>query len=95
VSGELPRTTSGTPSYTKAKYEAAARLHDACRQIGADFGLTNLEIADALHEVLGSYLKWSRLQQQKDNKDRKGAIGTPREQEKPRMAAGEAGRDLK
>ena len=82
MTGGLPRTADGIPSYSKAKYEAAARLHDACRQIGTGFGLTNLEIADALHEVLGSYLKWSRLQQQQGDKDRKGVIGTPREEER-------------
>jgi hypothetical protein len=82
MTGDLPRTADGTPSYSKAKYEAAARLHDTCRQIGTDFGLTNLEIADALHDVLGSYLKWSVRQQQKGSGDRKGVIGTPREEER-------------
>ncbi len=78
MTGELPRTTSGTPSYTYAKALVSEKLNATLYALMAEYGLTDLEAADILSGITREFIGHAVRDQQKRRKNRDGVIGTPR-----------------
>jgi hypothetical protein len=76
--GALPRTTSGTPSYSLAKARIKERVDDLLFTFAEEYGLTDVEIADVLADILHGYLRGAVSDEQGGNAAREGAIGTPK-----------------
>ena len=81
MTGALPRTTSGTPSYSLASAIVRTRLDELLGETMAEYGLTQLEVADILVDAGRNWLRYALRDQQKRSKARAGAIGTPREED--------------
>jgi hypothetical protein len=73
----LPRTTSGTPSYSLAKARIREKVDDLLFTFAEEYGLTDVEIADVLADILHGYLRGAVSDEQEQNEAREGAIGTP------------------
>ena len=80
MSGELPRTTSGTPSYSLARARIDSRVGELLDALQREYGLTDLEMADVLAETARGFIRSAVRGQQKRSKARAGAIGTPGEE---------------
>jgi len=79
VTGELPRTASGTPSYSYAKALVSEKLSATLYALMAEYGLTDLEAADILSDITREFIGYAVRDQQKRRKARAGATGTPQE----------------
>ena len=81
VSGELPCTVHGQPSYSLAKTLVTKELLDPLAATQERYGLTDLEMADVLSEIARGFLRDAVRGQQKRSGARKGAAGMPRWEE--------------
>ena len=79
MTGELPRTTSGTPSYSLASARIRTQLDELAGKVQAEYGLTTLEVAAILGDAARDWLRCAVQHEQKRNKNRIGALGTPLE----------------
>lgn len=77
MSGELPATASGHPSYSLAESHVRSKLDELLGQFQVEYGLSMLEIADILADCSRGYLATARRLEQRRNPKRKGALGTP------------------
>jgi hypothetical protein len=81
MTGDLPVTTTGHPSYSLAEAHIRQKLDALLDEAQVEYGLTALEVADILSECSRYYLQTARRLEQRRNPKRKGAFGTPREGE--------------
>lgn len=79
MTGELPRTTGGTPSYSLAKAHINSKADELLEALQREYGLTDLEMVDVLTEIMKGFLRPAVRDQQKRSKTRAGVIGTPQE----------------
>ena len=79
VTGELPRTTSGVPSYSLAKSVIKGKADELLWALQDEYGLTDLEMVDVLSDIGHSVLRGAVSDQQEHSEARAGAIGTPGE----------------
>ena len=77
----LPRTVHGQPSYSLAKTLVTKELLAPLAAAQEQYGLTDLEMADVLSEIMRGFLRDAVHGQQKRSAARKGAAGTPRWEE--------------
>jgi hypothetical protein len=74
VTGELPRTISGTPSFQLAAAHVRTRLDEMLGHAQAEYGLTDLEMAFIIGDAGRDWLRYALRDQQKRSKARQGAI---------------------
>jgi hypothetical protein len=79
MTGDLPRTTSGTPSYSLAKAHIKAKADELLWALQDEYGLTDLEMTDVLSDIGHSFLRSAVCGQEDRNENRKGALGTPQQ----------------
>ena len=78
MAGELPRTTSGIPSYSLAKSVIKGKADEILWALQEEYGLTDLEMAEVLAEIMKGFIRPAVQDQQKRRHNRDGVIGTPR-----------------
>jgi len=74
VSGELPRTTSGVPSYSLAKSLIKGKADELLWALQEEYGLTDLEMADVVSDIGHMFLRGAVSDQQERSEGRQGAI---------------------
>ena len=74
MTGALPRTTDGTPSYRYAAALVRTKLDEMMGEMQAEYGLTVLEVADILNDSARDRLKWAVADQHKRSRHRREAI---------------------
>ncbi len=75
----LPVTASGTPSYSLAKTRIKGRVDDLLFTFQEEYGLTDLEVADVLADIMHGFLRGAVSDQQEESEAPRGAIGTPQQ----------------
>lgn len=79
MTGSLPLTIMGRPSYSLAKARIKSGVDDLLWKFQDEYGLTDLEMCDVLADITHSFLRGAVCHQQERSRSRSGAAGTPRE----------------
>ncbi len=74
MAGELPRTTSGTPSYQLAAALIRTHLDEMLGKLQEEYGLTDIEVAAILADAGRDWLRYALHDQQKRSPRRREAI---------------------
>lgn len=74
MSGELPRTTSGTPSYRLAVSLVRTHLDEILGKLQDEYGLTSLEMADITADAARYWVRVAVRSEQSRSEHRQGAI---------------------